>query len=350
MKNKKFFRVLGSVLVISFALAALIFAPAYFDSTSKVDSEQGVVGKPQAKKGIAGAMQYYWERKRNIQTGKIEISDILRADRAVEAFANTQSKSSAAALNLSWEEMGPDNVGGRTRAILFDKDDPQKMYAGAVSGGLWRSVTGGVTWVKATTQLDPKDNLAVSCITQAANGDIYFGTGEGFAGSGGFGGGYGTTAFIGKGVWKSTDGITFNRLSSTVPTDTNSNSAWAFVNRLAADPVNANKIFVAINQGLRISYNGGNSWSIVKYCIDPPTCNVNLPLGNIKDVIVGSDGSVFASSNSTVYYSATGDTNSFFVINTNFPDNISGATRIELAIAPSDPNYVIALLSVAEHY
>ncbi len=38
-----------------------------------------------------------------------------------------------------WVERGPDNVGGRTRAIMFDPNDPtnKKVWAGGATGGLW---------------------------------------------------------------------------------------------------------------------------------------------------------------------------------------------------------------------
>ncbi|MCS6916940.1 MAG: hypothetical protein RMK52_09575 [Chitinophagales bacterium] len=41
---------------------------------------------------------------------------------------------------LQWEEHGPLDVGGRTRAVMIDPNDPsgQTLWAGAVSGGLWR--------------------------------------------------------------------------------------------------------------------------------------------------------------------------------------------------------------------
>jgi photosystem II stability/assembly factor-like uncharacterized protein len=42
-------------------------------------------------------------------------------------------------FELVWEERGPRNVGGRTRAIMPDPNDPEKkkLWAGSVSGGLW---------------------------------------------------------------------------------------------------------------------------------------------------------------------------------------------------------------------
>ncbi|MFT5724512.1 MAG: photosystem II stability/assembly factor-like uncharacterized protein [Bacteroidia bacterium] len=42
-------------------------------------------------------------------------------------------------FTVEWEERGPRNVGGRTRTLVFDLNDPtgKKLWAGSVSGGLW---------------------------------------------------------------------------------------------------------------------------------------------------------------------------------------------------------------------
>ncbi|MDE0535579.1 hypothetical protein OU788_04920, partial [Tenacibaculum sp. L6] len=41
----------------------------------------------------------------------------------------------------AWVERGPDNVGGRTRALIFDPNDTtnETVFAGGVSGGLWKN-------------------------------------------------------------------------------------------------------------------------------------------------------------------------------------------------------------------
>jgi hypothetical protein len=43
--------------------------------------------------------------------------------------------------DVLWEERGPTNVGGRTRTIMIDPNDPSKntIWAGSVSGGLWKT-------------------------------------------------------------------------------------------------------------------------------------------------------------------------------------------------------------------
>ncbi len=48
---------------------------------------------------------------------------------------------------LNWTERGPSNIGGRTRALLVDPNDPsgESVWAGSVSGGLW--LTRGISAV-----------------------------------------------------------------------------------------------------------------------------------------------------------------------------------------------------------
>ena len=43
--------------------------------------------------------------------------------------------------SITWQERGPTNVGGRTRTIMIDPNDPTKktIWAGSVSGGLWKT-------------------------------------------------------------------------------------------------------------------------------------------------------------------------------------------------------------------
>ena len=47
-----------------------------------------------------------------------------------------------------WNGIGPGNIGGRTRAIVFDPQDPDIMYAAGVAGGIWKSTDAGATWTQ----------------------------------------------------------------------------------------------------------------------------------------------------------------------------------------------------------
>lgn len=42
--------------------------------------------------------------------------------------------------------IGPAGMSGRITAIDVVSSDPDVMYAGSASGGLWKSTSGGVDW------------------------------------------------------------------------------------------------------------------------------------------------------------------------------------------------------------
>ncbi|ARV09654.1 hypothetical protein BTO05_08370 [Winogradskyella sp. PC-19] len=100
-----------------------------------------------------------------------------------------------------WESRGPNNVGGRTRGLMFDPNDTSNktVFAGGVSGGLWKNtdITNASTvWQR----VDLPDNLNVSVITADPNNPqiFYIGTGESYTNG----------DVSGDGVWKSSDGGT----------------------------------------------------------------------------------------------------------------------------------------------
>ncbi|MGB1307321.1 MAG: PA domain-containing protein [Oceanihabitans sp.] len=106
------------------------------------------------------------------------------------------------AVDNGWVERGPNNVGGRTRAIMFDPNDASNntVFAGGVSGGLWKNTnisSSNTTWQR----LNIPENLTVSSITFDPNNTMtfYVGTGESYVG-------HTDGAANGDGIWKSTDG------------------------------------------------------------------------------------------------------------------------------------------------
>ncbi len=44
---------------------------------------------------------------------------------------------------FEWKEIGPNDIGGRTRAVALDPRNPDIILAGGVSGGMWKSIDGG---------------------------------------------------------------------------------------------------------------------------------------------------------------------------------------------------------------
>jgi len=84
-------------------------------------------------------------------------------------------------ITNEWVERGPNNVGGRTRMVMYDPNDAthKRVFAGGVSGGLW--VNDDITDVNSSwTQVGIDDNLSVTCMAVDPNNSqiMYIGTGE----------------------------------------------------------------------------------------------------------------------------------------------------------------------------
>ncbi len=277
------------------------------------------------------AAQFLAKIKNNQHTGVIAPENIKRVQSELEKVQ------SARGVDLDWKQMGPDNFGGRTRAIVIKQSDNSLItYAAGVSGGIWKSTNLGTTWKKINTD---DDNLNVSCMVIADNGDIYAGTGETFDTqllSGLNDMGY-TSGFMGQGVYRSTDGERFTLLSSTKPEFNNMDSDWAFVNELAVH--GSDKLFAATNTGLKYSTDGGATWATAK---DTDGNELNI---FSWDVQVGSEGNIIACVDNKGYVSSSGDPNQFVMRSTG--DSVSlpeseNVNRIEFAIAPTDANIIYA--------
>ena len=90
---------------------------------------------------FAGALEYYASIRNNQETKELNPLDYYNARKEVENFKSNKS-------NLNWNNIGPVNQGGRVRSIIFDKSNPSVMYAGAVSGGLWKTTNSGLSWAQ----------------------------------------------------------------------------------------------------------------------------------------------------------------------------------------------------------
>lgn len=301
------------------------YTPRTFSSHEEEEEQEG--GAYEANGAIAKYMQVH----ANQVTGELNPVDVLNARNQVQAMVANSASAKTAGQNLEWEFLGPDNVGGRTRAILFDKDNPSIMVAAGVSGGLFRTTTGASSW---TVVNDTMANLNVVSLTQTANGDMYAGTGESMYY---FPFGTGAGGFLGSGVWKSTDrGVSWSRLASTIPNASNSTSAdWVAVGRLAADPTNGQRVYAATNKGLQRSDDGGQTW--VNPITDPGTTTF------ATDLTVAPDGSVWVKVSNRIFYSPNGDNGTFTektVIAATAGQIQRNGNRSRIAVSAQDQDYV----------
>lgn len=271
----------------------------------------------EASESAHGAAAYWHQLRANQETGEIDPADVNRANQALANMPRNKQNP----LNLQWELMGPTNLGGRTRAFIFDKDNPATMYMGAVSGGLFKSNNGGRTWFPLAEHLS---NMAFVSLHQASDGTLYAGTGEGLYY---FASGSGSGGIMGAGIFKSTDdGQTWTQLPSTAPSG-NNRGTWTSVGKIFSDPNNADRIYAATNGGLRVSDDAGQTWSRA------------INGRSATDLTVASDGTVWVKEASAIYKSSTGDANSYTEVTGTGPLTRNN-NRMRIAVSPQDPNYV----------
>lgn len=192
-----------------------------------------------------GAMRWYYEQ-RAYPDGFIP-EDWRREGLAHIREQNQRTGGIENIEALNWTELGPNNIGGRVRAIVVSHNDVNKVWAGGVSGGIWYSPNGGSSW---TPQGDDLANLIVcSMVMDPSNANvIYAGTGEGF---------FNYDAQRGEGIFKTTNGgASWTQLSSTL------NENFYFVNKLVFDQ-STNTLWAGTRKGIFKSTNGGSSFTAV---------------------------------------------------------------------------------------
>ncbi len=234
-------------LVILLLMAAVIYF-AYdiisFNSKRYISSDELGFDKPgeffKYFKGISTPIQ----QDESGYTTNYRLNEFRKA---TERLKRSKSTSEV----YPWIQRGPGNVGGRTRGLIVDPDDSthQTWYAGAVSGGIWKTVNGGATWINLSEDLP---NLAISTITMAESDHeiIYAGSGEGF---------YGLGMVTGNGIFKSTDkGDSWMHLGST-----SADNDFLYVNKILVDPENEKIVVAATNTGIFKSPDGGQTWNEV---------------------------------------------------------------------------------------
>ena len=286
------------------------------------------------------------------------------SDRLKEAWVQTCliQESSVRENNILYWSTGGSNMGGRTRAIMFDPNEPSgnKVWAGGVTSGLWynNDITNDLSpWVPVD---DFWQNLSVSCIVSDPNNTqtFYLGTGEAETARVI----YRESSGIGMGIMKSTDGgESWEFLPST--------EIFKYVTDLQIRDENGTSVIYAgiasgiykgathqsePSNGLFRSADGGLTWEQVL----PDIPGLDEPYA-VSDIKIQSDGRIYVGSmetpelegGATILYSDEGTSGTWTIyedvkvlIENQGYENIPG--RVILAIAPSDTSVVVALFAV----
>ncbi len=245
---------------------------------------------------------------------------------------NTKSAAQKSEIAGNWISMGPDdhirygqgyNGGiGRINCIAVDPSDPNIIYAGTPAGGLWKSTTGGNSWIPLTDNLPSLgiSGIAIDYQSSSTNRTIYILTGDGDGGH---------TQSIG--VLKSTDnGATW--LSTGLFWEVNQSNSGNVGYKLIMHPTNNQEMLVATSSGIYKTEDGANSWEqVTEY---QRIYDIEYKPGNPDYMYAAGAGFVMRSKNG-------GD--SWEELSSDVLP-IWGA-RTAIAVTPDEPDYLYALYS-----
>lgn len=240
-----------------------------------------------------------------------------------ERLAFDSHYTGAESKSANWTPLGPSNwtnpTGwnpglGRINCVVEEPGNPNVIYVGAPSGGIWKSNDSGASW---TPLADDFISMGVSSIV-ISNADpniVYAATGDNDGSD---------TYSIG--VVKSTDGgLTWNTTGLNYQT-----TEAKVIYKLLIHPTNDQILWAATNNGFYKTTDGGANW-IQKN---------NYP---IRDIELNPDNpNTIYGSSMTVFYSHDGGDS--FTPASGLP-GIAGVSRTVIAVTEADSNYVYALVA-----
>lgn len=319
-----------STLFVSLIAGLGSLAAVFTVLNSEVEAEYSSRELADQSKDASLRGDFFSYMRRNVNTGEIEPDDYINAVAAVKNAKVSRE------TNLTWEFSGPDNIGGRTRAVIIDNVDENRIYAGSIGGGMYVSTDAAGTWEYKS---EGWENLHISSMAQDGTGRIYVGTG-----STNDNGTATNSEFPGGGIYMSEDrGETWSLIQSTIPDA--SSSDWNFVNRIAVSQnMNANgnySVYAATNTGLRVSQDNGQTWNNPLRV--PSNCATEFT-SDVDELVVTSTDRVLVSLNGVLYVSESGETDCSYV-KVDAAAGLSSSTRLCLAVCNSDESIVYAFQS-----
>jgi hypothetical protein len=210
------------------------------------------VSSPKASaEDASGRGKYFEDMLRDPYLDKIP-DNIRRRELAfaTEDDARYRSIRAARADRSIWKEVGPVDVGGRTRALGIDKRNSNIIIAGGVSGGLWRSTDKGANW---TLVNNPDEYNGITALVQdprSGHEDTwYYATGE-LVGNSARAAGW-SSLYSGDGIYRSTDnGVTWSAVEGTTSALDTWNSMFDYISAVQINPVTGTVFFCANGYGI----------------------------------------------------------------------------------------------------
>ena len=309
-----------------------------------------------------------WELTVNPTTGKLDDGELTLLREQLEL--NRISDRNPGEAGNNWDERGPNDIGGRTRAILFDPNDATGniVYAGGVSGGLWKNLNITSSSSQWERIVNIPGNLSVTSITVDPNNSNrwYVGTGEQYTAG----------DVVGNGVYVTNDGgNTWNSVN--IPPagpgtfEFNASNLFLsgifYVNDIIAWNNNGNtELFVGVGAhvygaassptnwlglqtaGLYRSTNDGTTWSRIE------TTNLQFDFSGTaypiipNDFEIGADNKLWMGTITTPGIGGSGGGRVFSTTNGGTwteagASPLTDSNRVEIAVSSSNANKMYAL-------
>ena len=165
--------------------------------------------------------------------------------------------------NLKARSIGPASMSGRITAIDALYSNPNIIYLGTASGGVWKTENSGAKWEPIFDE-QPILNIGAVAVQQSNPAVLWAGTGEGNPRN---------SVSIGGGIFKSLDG---GKNWKPMGLEKTKN-----IHRIIIDPENPNTVYVAAignpyaehpERGVYKTTDGGDTWNLILHTNDTSGC------------------------------------------------------------------------------
>jgi photosystem II stability/assembly factor-like uncharacterized protein len=245
--------------------------------------------------------------------------------------------------SMQFRYIGP--PGNRVTSVLGVPGDPNVYYAGAASGGVWKSWDGGERWYPIFDN-EPAQSIGSIAIAPSAHNIVWVGTGEPFIRS---------NVSLGDGIYKSTDsGKTWQHMGL---------DKTGRIGRILIDPQNPDIVYAAAlgtcygpqqERGVYRTTDGGKTWKRVLF-VDENTGVYDLtmdptdPLHLIAaswQIDIKTWGRKSGGPGSGLFVTNDGGDNWTRLTGHGLPPSPLG--KIAVSFAPSDARRVYALIETGQ--
>jgi len=313
-------------------IALFILAATFTCIYSSVHTNNEAAEEAEERDGMEKAWEQEFEMTKDPALGYVPSERLLTAWNYTKGII--MARNSQAIDGMEWKTLGSKNYGGRSRAVLVDLNDAtgKTVFVGSVGGGLWKTTditAAAPNWVPIN---DLFGNLAISSIAQDPTNPqvMYFGTGEGYGNS---------DAIRGIGIWKSTDGgNTWNQLFST----NNSSFYYNFKVMVSSTGV----LFTCTTTGVYRSTNGGTNFTKV---LGTGMGIIGTNSNTSYDIEEAANGTLYATLRGVESSGLSGSIHKSTDGGVTWGAALTlpiSADRIEIATAPSNANYIYALVEL----